>query len=46
MIEFTHMQGLKIGVYTVNSAHRIIELKQLGVDAVFTDDLKLFSEKE
>jgi glycerophosphoryl diester phosphodiesterase len=42
MVDFTHLQGLKMGVYTVNSAARIEELKGFGVDAVFTDDLKLF----
>lgn len=42
IVEFTHLQGLTIGVYTVNSYERFEELRRFGVDAIFTDDLKLW----
>jgi glycerophosphoryl diester phosphodiesterase len=45
MIDYTHEHDLKLGVYTVNDFKQAIYLKEIGVDAIFTDDLNLFTGK-
>jgi glycerophosphoryl diester phosphodiesterase len=45
MVEKTHDENLKIGVYTVNSTRRFKALKQLGVDAIFTDNCMIDLKK-
>lgn len=42
-VEYTHDHDLKLAVYTVNDIKQAIYLKNIGVDAIFTDDLKLFA---
>lgn len=37
LIDNAHARGLKVWVYTVNSAREMTKLEALGVDAVFTD---------
>jgi len=37
VIEAAHQEGLKVFVYTVNESKHMEELKQLGVDGVFTN---------
>ena len=43
-VERCHAQGLKIGVYTVNESKRYQDLQDLGVDAIFSDDLAIQSK--
>jgi len=45
MITTTHAENLKIGVYTVNSVSRFKALKELGVDAIFTDNCAIDPKK-
>jgi glycerophosphoryl diester phosphodiesterase len=43
MVDYTHEYHLKLGVYTVNDFKQACHLKEIGVDAIFTDDLNLFT---
>lgn len=43
-VAFTHEQGLKVGAYTVNDVLRAQQLKEQGVDAIFTDDVPLIKK--
>ena len=43
-VDFTHKQGLKVGAYTVNEVFRAQQLKEQGVDAIFTDDVPLIKK--
>ena len=43
-VDFTHKQGLKVGAYTVNEVLRAQQLKEQGVDAIFTDDVPLITK--
>lgn len=43
-VAFTHEQGLKVGAYTVNEVLRAQQLKEHGVDAIFTDDIPLIKK--
>ena len=43
-VAFTHEQGLKVGAYTVNEVLRAQQLKEQGVDAIFTDDVPLIKK--
>ena len=44
LIDKLHEHNFKVYVYTVNSKERIKDLESIGVDGIFTDDVRLFKE--
>lgn len=42
-VEYIHAQGMKVGVFTVNSSALYQQYQDWGVDAIFTDDLQITS---
>lgn len=40
-VNFIHAQGMKVGVFTVNHPTLYQQYQDWGVDAIFTDDLKM-----
>jgi glycerophosphoryl diester phosphodiesterase len=45
LVRFFHLRGCRVLTYTVNEPSRVAELLEIGVDGIFTDNLKVLAQR-